>query len=53
MTYYNTRYYRHFNVFKQNKMQKRLKILLMKNNFSNSEIERILYLNAQKFLNID
>ena len=54
MTYYKTsiRYYKHFNVFKQENMKHRLEKLLLKNGFTKEEIEKILYKNAQKFLQI-
>lgn len=47
MTYYkiNKRYYRDFNVFKQEKMKKNLTKLLEDNNYSKEEIEKILYVN--------
>ena len=54
MSYYkiNKKYYKHFNVFKQYKMKKRLEKLLLKNKFSKEEIEKILYLNAKSFFDI-
>lgn len=42
MTYYETDYYEHFNVFKQENIRKELKKLLYKNNFTENEIEKIL-----------
>ena len=45
MSYYNTFYYKHFNVFKQTKIKKRLEYELLKNNFSKEEIEKIMYKN--------
>ena len=55
MTYYKTnkKYYKHFNVFKQEQMNKKLQKLLLKNGFSREEIEKILCKNAQRFFNID
>ena len=52
MTYYKIekKYYKYFNVFKQENMQKKLEKLLLKNKFSKEEIEKILYANAKKFL---
>ena len=52
MTYYkiSKRYYKHFNVFKQNKMKKRLEKLLSNDGFKQDEIEKILNRNAQEFL---
>ncbi len=54
MSYYkiNTKYFKHFNVFKQDKMKKRLEKILLKDGFSKEEIEKILYKNAISFLNI-
>ena len=48
----NKNYYKHFNVFKQNKMKKRLEKLLLKNGFTKKEIQKILYKNAEDFLDI-
>ena len=45
MTYYGTKYYKHFNVFEQENMKKELKKLLLKNEFSKREIDKILYKN--------
>lgn len=47
MTYYKTnkRYYKHFNVFKQERMKKELENLLLSNGFSSKDIEKILYKN--------
>lgn len=45
MSYYNTFYYKHFNVFKQTKIKKELEDELLKSGFSKEEIERILYKN--------
>lgn len=47
MTYYesNIEYYRYFNVFKQENMKKNLEELLFNNGFSNTDIEKILYMN--------
>lgn len=47
MTYYKTnkKYYKYFNVFKQNKMKNELKELLLNNNFTSKEVENILYNN--------
>lgn len=55
MSYYETNknYYKNFNVFKQYKMQKRLKKLLLKNDFSKEEIEKVLFKNAERFFEIN
>lgn len=47
MTYYKTnkRYYKHFNVFKQERMKKELENLLLSNGFSSKDTENILYKN--------
>lgn len=47
MTYYKTnkRYYKHFNVFKQERMKKELENLLLSNEFSTKDTEKILYKN--------
>lgn len=47
MTYYKTnkRYYKHFNVFKQEKMKNELENLLLNNGFSKNETNQIMYLN--------
>lgn len=42
MTYYGTRYYRNFNVFKQEKIKNELEELLLRNGFTTKEIEKIL-----------
>lgn len=49
MTYYKTnkRYYNHFNVFKQEKMKRKLGKLLSKNDFTEEETEKILHLNFE------
>ncbi len=49
MTYYKTnkRYYKHFNVFKQDNMKKELERLLLYNGFTNKDIEKILYKNFE------
>ena len=52
MTYYNTKYYRHFNCFKQCKMRKNINKLLLKNYFANEQIEKILYTNAYNFFKV-
>ena len=54
MTYYKTnkRYYKHFGVFKHERMKKRLEKLLLKNGFSRNETERILYKNAEEFFDL-
>ena len=51
MRYYKTnkKYYKHFNVFKQENMENKLEKLLLKNEFSVEEIEKILYKNAEEF----
>lgn len=54
MTYYKTnkRYYKHFNVFKQEKMKNELENLLLNNGFSKNETNQIMYLNFKnKILN--
>lgn len=50
MSYYkiNTDYYKNFNVFPQEKMKQLLSNLLLENNFSKTDVEKILYKN---FLN--
>ena len=45
MSYYNTFYYKHFNVFKQAKIKKELENELLKSRFSKEEIEKIMYKN--------
>jgi len=45
MSYYNTFYYKHFNVFKQTKIKEELEDELLKSGFSKEEIEKILYKN--------
>ena len=54
MGYYKTnkKYYKHFNIFNQKKIKNRLKKLLLKNNFTQEEIEKILHINAERFLEI-
>ena len=54
MRYYkiNKRYYNHFNVFRQDKMNNRLKRLLLKNEFKEDEVEKILHKNAENFFKI-
>lgn len=49
MTYYKTnkKYYKHFNVFKQEKIKKELEKLLLENKFTLEEIEKIMYLNFE------
>lgn len=51
MTYYKTnkRYYKHFNVFKQDRIKEGLEQLLLKNGFDMEETEKILYSNAEQF----
>ena len=52
MTYYGTKYYKSFNVFKQENMRYKLETLLWNNDFSREEIEKILYRNFKnKILN--
>ena len=48
MTYYNTFYYKHFNVFKQSKIKKELEVELLRSGFSNIEIEKIMYKNIKE-----
>lgn len=45
MTYYGTKYYKNFNVFKQENVKHELQELLWVNGFTREEIEKILYLN--------
>ena len=47
MTYYKTnkRHYKHFNVFKQERMKKELENLLLESEFSSKDAEKILYEN--------
>ena len=45
MTYYETEYYEHFNVFKQENIRKELEKQLYKNDFNKKNIEKILYCN--------
>lgn len=49
MTYYKTnkKYYKHYNVFKQEQIKKELEQLLLENNFTIQEIEKIMYLNFE------
>lgn len=47
MRYYGTRYYKNFNVFKQENMKKQLENLLLNNGFTKKEIEQILYKNFE------
>lgn len=49
MTYYKTnrRYYKHFNVFKQDKIKKELETLLLDNEFNKKEVKKILYNNFE------
>lgn len=48
MTYYETKYYKHFNVFKQQNIKRELENLLLKNGFNKIETEKILCINSQK-----
>lgn len=48
MSYYNTFYYKHFNVFKQTKIKENLKYELLKSRFSSSEIEKIICKNFRE-----
>lgn len=49
MTYYkvNKRYYKHFNVFKHDRVKKDLENLLLDNDFTKSEVEKILCRNFE------
>ena len=47
MTYYGTKYYKNFNVFKQENMRCEVEKLLFVNGFSRIEIEKILYRNFE------
>ena len=49
MTYYETKYYNHFNCFKQYEMRKRIENLLQNDGFNEIEINNILYNNANRF----
>ena len=52
MSYYGTRYYKSFNVFKQENIKCELEHLLCSNGFTRKEIEKILYKNFEnKILN--
>lgn len=55
MRYYKTnrRYYRYFNVFTQEDMKERLEKLLLNNGLTVAETEKILYKNAERFLEIN
>lgn len=48
MTYYGTRYYKNFNVFRQENVRNELEKILLINRFSIKEIEKILYLNFKR-----
>ena len=48
MTYYGTKYYKHFNIFKQENVKKDLENLLLDNGFTRDEIEKILCLNFKR-----
>ena len=47
MTYYETTYYKNFNVFKQENMRHELEKLLLVNGFSRNEVEKIVYNNFE------
>ena len=47
MTYYETKYYKHFNVFKQENMKHELEELFSMNDFTKEEIKRILYMSFE------
>ena len=47
MTYYGTKYYKYFNVFKQGNVRSELKKILLINGFIEEEIEKILYKNFE------
>ena len=47
MTYYGTKYYKYFNVFKQGNVKRELEELLWINGFTEEEIEKILYKNFE------
>lgn len=47
MTYYGTKYYKDFNIFKQGNIKKELDRLFFINGFTKNEIEKILYLNVK------
>jgi len=52
MSYYGTKYYKHFNVFRQENVRDELEKLLLRKNFSKREISKILYRNFyEKVLN--
>lgn len=48
MTYYGTKYYKKFNVFKQKNIKKELEHLLYSNAFTKNEIEKIMYKNFEE-----
>lgn len=48
MTYYETEYYKNFNVFKQENIKKELESLLLKNGFTRNESEKIMYKNFEE-----
>ena len=47
MSYYGTKYYTNFNVFRQKNIKHELQELLLRNGFSKNEVEKILYLNFE------
>lgn len=52
MSYYGTRYYKNFNVFRQRNVRYELETLLLSNGFIRNEVEKILYRNFEdKILN--
>lgn len=48
MTYYGTKYYKKFNVFKQKNIKEELEHLLNSNGFTKNEIEKILHKNFEE-----
>lgn len=52
MSYYGTKYYRNFNVFKQENVKHELEEFLLRNGFNRNEVEKILCRNfCEKILN--
>jgi membrane dipeptidase len=47
MTYYETKYYKHFNVFRQEHVKRELEELFWINGFTEEEIKKILYKNFE------
>lgn len=49
MTYYkiNRRYYKHFNIFKQEQTKKKIEKLFLSNELTKKDVEKILYKNFE------